>query len=644
MEIKLLQLTLENFKGCRRLALDLSGRGAAIYGDNATGKSTVYDAFTWLLFGKDSRGQSNFEIKPLDQSGQVADHGAVTSVEAVLSVDGAAFQLKKTYYERWSTKRGSSEASYDGNTSEYFIDGVPMKKGEYESRIGDLVSEDLFRVLTNVTWFCDGLDWRKRRDLLFQVCELPNDAAIMAADSRFAELAADMGEIPVDDYKRKLQAQRKGLNADRNTIPARLDEQKKSIETLSAIDFPALRVRRDNSAARLEELRSELLKLGHGTLLESKRNDLAAARNEVEAEINSNAAHRQRQAVPVEDRRPSLRSAIDAAAGDAARWRRMIASEDAAIKELEGKVQACRDSWAVENAKVFTAGNCPTCGQPLPEAALNAAVSRFEESKQKAILAIIDRADDAKASIKSAKGRREEYIQAAESAEAKAEQLRAELAAYRPEEPPAITDLPHHRERLAAAEEKVRTLTAEVESMEGETAAIRREISDKVASLQAEVLELDAQLAKEAMLDYARQREESLREDAQKIAAALSEVDRLLDLCEEFARHKVRYVESSINSRFRLVRWKLYAEQVNGGLADCCEATCDGVPYASVNNGMRINMGIDVIHALSGYYGLKVPLVVDNAESVTVLQDSGAQVIRLVVSEADKELRIVYED
>lgn len=644
MEIKLLQLTLENFKGCRRLALDLSGRGAAIYGDNATGKSTVYDAFTWLLFGKDSRGQSNFEIKPLDQSGQVADHGAVTSVEAVLSVDGAALQLKRTYYERWSTKRGSSEASYDGNTSEYFIDGVPMKKGEYESRIGELVSEDLFRVLTNVTWFCDGLDWRKRRDLLFQVCELPNDAAIMAADPRFAELAAAMGDIPMDDYKRKLQAQRKGLNADRNTIPARLDEQKKSIESLSAIDFPAIRVRRDDAAARLEELRSELLKLGHGTLLESKRNELAAARNAVEAEINSNAAHRQRQAVPVEDRRPSLRSAVDAAAGEAARWRRMIASEDASIAELEGKVQACRDSWAVKNAKAFSEGNCPTCGQPLPEAALNAAVNRFEDSKRKALQAIIDRANDAKAAITSAQDRRREYIQAAGSAETKAEQLRAELAAYRPEEPPVITDLPGHGERLAAAEGSVRALAAEVQSMEGETAAIRREISDKVAVLQAEVQELDAQLAKEAMLTYARQREESLREDARKTAAALSEVDRLLDLCEEFARHKVRYVENSINSRFRLVRWKLYTEQVNGGLTDCCEATCGGVPYASVNNGMRINMGIDVINALSGYYGLRVPLIVDNAESVTALQNAGAQVIRLVVSEADKELRIVYED
>lgn len=161
----------------------------------------------------------------------------------------------------------------------------------------------------------------------------------------------------------------------------------------------------------------------------------------------------------------------------------MIAGEDAAITELEGKVQACRDSWAVENARAFSEGNCPTCGQPLPKAALNAAVSRFEGSKKNALQAIIDRANDAKASIASAQDRRRQYIQAAEEAEKRAEQLRAELAAYRPEEPPAITDLPHHWERLAAAEEKVRTLAAEVQSMEGETAAIRREISDKVAAL-----------------------------------------------------------------------------------------------------------------------------------------------------------------
>lgn len=166
MDMKLLHLAIDNFKGFQHLDLDFQGCSASIYGDNAAGKTTIYDAFTWLLFGKDSRGRGDFEIKPLDPGGQVADHAAVTAVEATLNVDGVPLQLRRTYYERWSVKRGSSEASYDGNTSEYFVDGVPLKKGEYENRIRELVSEDVFRVLTNVSWFCEGMDWRRRRDIV----------------------------------------------------------------------------------------------------------------------------------------------------------------------------------------------------------------------------------------------------------------------------------------------------------------------------------------------------------------------------------------------------------------------------------------------------------------------------------------------
>lgn len=644
MEIKLLQLTIDNFKGCRHLMLDFQGRSAAIYGDNASGKTTVYDAFTWLLFGKDSRSRSDFEIKPLDQTGKVADHAAVTAVEAVLAAEKATLHLKRTYFERWSTKRGGGEATYDGNTSEYFVDGVPLKKNEYENRIRELVNEDIFRILTNVSWFCEGMDWRRRRDVLFQVCDLPGDKAIMVADPQFDALAAAMGELPLDSYKKKLQAERKGLSADRNTIPARLDEQKKSIEALSSIDFPAIRDQRDMTAAKLEQLRSELLKLGHGTLLEAKRNELTAAKNALETEINRNTRHRQSQMIPVEDRRPALQAAVDKAVTEVARWRRMAAGEEHAMHDYETKIQSCRDSWVTEKAKSFQAGNCPTCGQTLPEAAQKAAQERFEADKKKAMQSAVERADEAKAALAAARSRCEEYIQAATDAETEADNLRAELAAYQPAAQPEIMDLPGHAERMVAAQEQVRVLTAEVEKLESESTAIRAEITAKINALQSEVASLDGELAKESMLDFARRRSDELREDARKAAAALSEVDRMLFLCEEFARYKVGYVESSINSRFRLARWKLYDEQVNGGLADCCEATYNGVPYAALNNGMRVNLGMDVIRALSEYYGLRVPLIVDNAESVTALQRAGAQVIRLVVSESDRELRVVYED
>lgn len=642
MDMKLLHLAIDNFKGYQHLALGFQGRCASIYGDNGTGKTTIYDAFTWLLFGKDSRGRGDFEIKPLDPSGQVADHAAITAVEATLDVDGVPLQLRRTYFERWSVKRGGGEATYDGNTSEYFVDGVPMKKSEYENRIRELVSEDVFRVLTNVSWFCEGMDWRRRRDMLFQVCELPRDKDIMAADPRFEPLSAAMGGLSMEDYKRKIQAERKGLNAGRNTIPARLDEQKKIVERLSGIDFPAIRAQRDTTAAKLEQLQAELVKLGHGALLDAKRNELAAARNAVEAEINRNTSHRQSQTVPVEDRRPAIKTAMDKAAAEAARWRRMAAGEENTIRDLEAKIQACRDSWAVENVRSFQAGNCPTCGQTLPEAALIAARDRFEADKKKSLQEAVDRANDAKASLAAARGRREEYIQAAHGAENEASRLRAELEAYRPEAQPEILDLPGHTERLAAAEEKARSLDTEVERLEGETAAIRAEITARVGTLQAEVEALNGELAKEAMLTFAQRRSDELREEARKAATVLDEVDRMLFLCEEFARHKVRYVEDAINSRFQLIRWKLYDQQVNGGLTDCCEATVNGVPYAALNNGGRINAGLDVIGALSSYYGVGVPLFIDNAESVTQLLPMDGQVIRLVVSKTDKELRCEY--
>ena len=261
---------------------------------------------------------------------------------------------------------------------------------------------------------------------------------------------------------------------------------------LSGIDFPAIRVQRDMTAAKLEQLRSELLKLGHGTLLEAKRNELTAAKNAVETENNRNTSHRQSQMIPVEDRRPALQAAVDKAVTEAARWRRMAAGEEHAMHDYETKIQSCRDSWAAEKAKTFQAGNCPTCGQTLPETAQRAAQERFEADKKKAMQSAVERADEAKAALAAARSRCEEYIQAATDAETEADSLRAELSAYQPVAQPEIMDLPGHAERMAAAQEQVRILTAEVEKLESESTAIRAEITAKINALQSEVIPMPA--------------------------------------------------------------------------------------------------------------------------------------------------------
>ena len=637
-------LSLSNFKGCKQLTLNFHGRNADIYGDNATGKSTIYDAFSWLLFGKDAKGRSDYQITPLGPDGQVLDHDAVTMVEAELLADGSPVCLRKSYMERWSTKRGSSEASFDGHTSEYSIDGVPLKKGEYESRIHDLVDETAFRMLTSVTYFCQDMSWRDRRDVLFSLAGLPDDKAIMATDPRFEELAVAVGPLSLDDFRKKMAAARKGLTATRNSIPARIDEQMKVTAELSDMDFEAIRAQRKTAAAKKEELQAQATQLAHGTLLDQKRAELTSIRNHMDALQNENNAYRQIQEVPVEDRRPAMQAELAKARDMLTKWQGLASTEQDLIQRQEALIDGCRKDWMQANTLTFDGGNCPTCGQKLPPDAYSAALADFERRKDHEKKVAVDRANAAKEVVADAKERLSKYEAEQKQADAAVEELEAQLNTYQPEAQPEIHDAPDFAQKHAELEREAETLSTEIESLRSQTAQAEANLRKEISNVNAELHQLDNELAKESVLDFAQSRIDSLRADAKNAAEQMADTDKMIALCEEFARFKVRFVEGTINSRFGMAQWKLFKEQINGGLMDCCEATYQGVPFGTLNSGARINMGLDVIRTLSQYYGLRVPLMIDNAESVTKLLPTGTQVIRLVVSVNDKELRVHYEN
>ena len=170
-------------------------------------------------------------------------------------------------------------------------------------------------------------------------------------------------------------------------------------------------------------------------------------------------------------------------------------------------------------------------------------------------------------------------------------------------------------------------------------------MGDALADVDQELERLGGELAKKTALEYANKRMEELRAQAAAASDELNQLDGMLFLCDEFVRYKVKFIEESINRRFSLVRFRLFKEQINGGLEDCCDVTVNGIPYATgLNSGAKVNAGIDIINTLSRHYGAQVPLFVDNAESVTQLAQADTQVIRLVVSESDKELRCELTD
>ena len=641
-DIKIKLLALENFKCHRNLVLNFNGENASIYGDNATGKTSVYDALTWLLFGKDSHGngEKNIEIKPLGEDGEVRDHNAITAVEAVLLVNGEEVTLRRTYQEVWSTKRGRAEATYDGNTSEYYVDAVPVKKYAFAEAVEALVDEDTFRMLTSVSHFADGISWQARREVLFRVANVAGDREIMLNDEKFFPLIEGMGKLSLEDYKKKLLAEKRTFVGAKTDIPARISECQKTIEDVDGMDFAAARAKIEALTAEKGAFEAELLSIERNTAAESKRMEIREAQLELAGLDNENKAYRASQMAGAPDT-AAMRMNLSRLQGQHAAKMRTVESERAYITQLDSDIAAARSRWIAVNGESFAGGNCPTCGQTLPAAQLKAATDSFEAQKKKRLGEIEHTANASKEARVAALDRityAEAEIAELESAVTK----EAGLLTAAESNTVAVVDMAGYDGKRAAILKRINDLNGELADIMTDTSSARAKLIGQISEIKGEIASWNAYLGKESLLEYSRKRIEELQEDARRAAEKLDELEEMLFLIDEYSRYKTQFVEDSINGMFRIARFRLFREQANGGVEDRCDVVLDGVPYININSGAKINVGIDIINTLSRAYGVTVPLFVDNAESVTHLENSTNQIIRLVVSETDKELR--YEN
>ncbi len=634
------ELRLENFKKHKNLVISLDGRNAAIFGDNATGKSSIYDALTWLLFGRDSKGngEKNIEVKPLNALGEVADHDAITSVEAVLSVDGEKISLKREFREVWATRRGSATPVFEGNVSDYYIDGVPVKKNVFSKKIDEIVDENTFKLLTSVSHFADGISWQERRNILFMAAGIASDTEIMSGDERFSSLLAAMGKLSLEDYKKKLLAEKRGHVGTREDIPARISECEKTIADVSEIDFGEIRREIDALSAEAESIRGDILAVEREGAAEKIKAGIREAQAHLDVLEAENKAYRASQTSNTVDV-GALRSKMTELSLTKAQKESRITMYAGQIAACDRDIAASRERWISVNAERFTGGVCPTCNQSLPAPQLKAAEERFEAQKAQRLRDIEQTAN----ARKGARGQTEERI--AELRE-EIENLDKEITAIKAQIKTAeenavpILDLCDYEDKKCELDHEIAALSSELADMMTSSSDIRYGLQDKLRSINNDLASKRALLGRESLIEYSHSRIEQLKEDARRAAEQLEAIDGQLFLIDEFSRYKTQFVEDSINSLFRIARFRLFREQANGGLEDRCDVVCDGVPYINLNSGARINVGLDIINTLSMIYGVSVPLFVDNAESVTALEPSQSQVIRLIVSENDKELRV----
>lgn len=643
-EIKILRMTLENFKSHGFLNLQFDGKNASIYGDNATGKTSVYDALTWMLFGKDSQGngEKNIDIKPLDENGEVKDHQAITSVEVEFLADGESIVFKRTYREVWATRRGSSVPVYEGNISDYFVDGVPQKKNEYDRRIRELVSEELFRMLTSVSYFAASMKWQERRMTLFDMTGVMSDKDIMAQDARFEPLRESLGKLSIAEYKAKLLSQKKGLTGVRDDAPTRINECQKTIDDIRGLDFAGAKQEVEVLNFRKEKLAAQVLEIEHDNASESKRLEIRAEQLELSALERENQAYRASQNTGTADI-AKLRYEFSTLTQRISRMEQALSHEREYIDSCDKSIARSREQWISVNGEIFTGGNCPSCGQTLPADKLQKAKDSFESRRAKRLAEIEDGANAYKEQKAQAEDRVKRYEADIAQMNNDASEIQQEI--FKAENSRVeIVDMDGYQQKRDAINSRIQQLGNELADIVDSTSAVKSRLRAEIAEVQSEINKQMAIISKESLLEYSHNRMEQLREDAKNAAEALESIESMLFMMEEFTRFKAQFVEGSINDLFRLATFRLFREQANGGLEERCDVVYNGVPFMGLNNGMKVNVGIDIINALSRHYGVRVPLFVDNAEAVTRLENCDAQVIRLVVSENDKELRISYED
>ncbi len=655
--MKLLRIKLENFQGIRNLEMNLEGRNASIYGDNATGKTTIYNALTWLLFDKASTAAKNFTPKTKGAEGDL--HNLDHSAEAVFETDdGRQIGLKKTYKEVYKKKRGSVHEEFSGHTVDYSIDGVPAKEKEYNACILDLCGGDAekTKMLTMPDYFPEQLPWDARRTILLEICGDISDEDIISSHAELAELPKYLA-IPgsgnkmysIDEYRKVAAARRKEINRQLTEIPARVDEASKSIPDTAGMDAETIKTQ----ITALEKQRDQLLQekadaASSNTASATIRQQIAEVKIRLAEAEAAHIRQEQEKSADAREMASAARQKLTALNRELEGITEEIKRKDAAVSRMEALRTQLIEEYQKISVQIWDEGQaiCPTCGQPLPEERVEKMREEFNLRKSEKLEGINargraeaskDQIASLQEEIKGFEAQRERLMEAQISAEKNAAALDENIPS------PCLFKATKEYYEL---NRELSDLTGQLSDAGNLVEAAQKAIEARIQEVNESILKERDKLLQMAEAERRRQRITELENQEAVLGAEYEELEKGLYLCDQFTKAKVNALTERINSRFKTVRFRLFQDQINGGLKEDCEVMVpadDGrmVPYAFANNAARINAGLEIIGTLAEYWQVNLPVFIDNAESVTKLAEpDGMQVIRLVVSEADKNLRL----
>jgi len=646
-ELKLNWLTLKNFQGIKYFKLTPEGKDLKIFGDNGVGKTTLFNAFCWLLFDKDSKGNSQFDIKTLDENNEVI-HNLEHEVSGGIKINDKKIELRKIYYEKWTKKRGSANETFTGHTTDYYINDVPVKKSEYDAKINELIDEEMFKLLTNPAYFNEQLHWEERQTILFEAFGDVSDEEVIESDDRLKKLSEALEDRSMKEHRKMIKSKMKKINKDLEKIPVRIDEVNNNIPELPDDSEKFIKENIQQHKNVKKKLEKKLSGIENGGEIADKRKKLAEMDTELQ-QIKHD--HTEKYDEKIKETKQDIEEVKDQLSDldrKISNKKLKLVDKKERIETIKGEMNELRESWNKVNSELVDVPDekCPTCGQKLPEDEIKEAVKKAKLNKSQRLEKINQNGVQKKQKVEKLKDETAELEEEIKSME-------EQLPGLKKVKDDLFNDLSELREKAEAYQDSFQykkklkereNVEEAIKELQENKANSKAEIKDSIKNVESEINDLQAQLNKFEQKKKAEERIEELSAQEKELASKYEEFEHQLYLMEEFDRAKVDLVESKINDHFELADFKLFEEQVNGGLKDTCETIYKGVPYSSgLNNGAQINVGLDIINTLSEHYGFKAPVFVDNAESVVDIYEIDSQMIKLIVSPGDDELRVEEE-
>lgn len=645
-EVILKRIVIDHWRG---QSLDVVFNGnTCIYGRNKMGKSTIFNAFLWVLTGADLQDRSNFQL--FDNRLPMTYENAIPArVDVVLFIDGYDYKFSRVAKQAWSRKRGESEYTKDSSDNySFLIDDIEVTAKEYKNRVEETFAPiNLLKIILNIKQMFS-LDWKTQREAFSSI-----SGEISEEDFKgdYADLFKELKRYSVSELEARIKTISDPLVKTKNSLPKTIETLVANLPDISMIEDAKKRIAQNEEESKNIDAQLQGLSDKVKPYID-KRNKEIEELSSLKRELSEKRIkfNQEQDGLPNELRKRkreiiSKNEEIEKENAAHNRDRLRFQEEISRLRKRVGQCTDIREALLKERDEIvnrkFVAENCSYCGQSLPEEKLEELKDKFLTQQLNDKASVVKRGKDNNAD-------KERYLKQIEELEEALQKIPVDIPLDSLEEIDKQIEEAESERKAFEDSDIYKTLIAEIKNLEENLTVIPEFDNSALINMRNTIMQQIKEDSELIGLEKERKKQEDkIEEYRQQLKNSLNELavqEKLEAQLKAYRQEYADLVSQKVNSMFERVKVEMMQQNKAGAWIPSCTITTDGVQSTVYNKAESILSGIDISNAFMEYFGLNMPLFIDDAESISSNNRIGTerQVIFLIVSDDDK-IRVEYE-